>query len=499
MRAVIYARLSEDHERAESVPTQIANGTRYAERMGWDVVHVFKDEGRSGYTGEIRPGFEDMLNYLGQGQADVLLTRHHDRLTRNPDDFARLMHVCGKAKIKISLYTGGELDLSTASGGFYGFMETGRSWYESAIRSQRVKDAVERNARAGKRSGGGSRPFGYKINRHDLGEGGRRRYRIIGEEIEPAEAEAIKEAAARVLRGESIRSIAFDFNDRGIKPVGGGRWAGSTLRRVLISARIAGLREHNGEVVGDAAWPAIIDRATLDRLVGLLDDPSRRRENFGRPRVHPLVGLVYCASCGGRMTTAIAPRQGRGYGCRKDENPICPARVRIVAEPLEAYVEGYVIDQWRNPEAIKIARSDDERMMRIREITDQMRHLQEQKNEALRMKLRGDVDAKTFREVTAEIDAAHDQLAREHNRLASEAAMPELPDPSLAWEDLSAEDRRALTEMLIDKIVIAPHPHKIVDGRRHYTIRAIPFQDPQQEAARLKAVHEARVKIVPRV
>jgi hypothetical protein len=101
--------------------------------------------------------------------------------------------------------------------------------------------------------------------------------------------------------------------------------------------------------------------------------------------------------------------------------------------------------------------------------------------------------------VTAEIDAAHDQLAREHNRLASEAAMPELPDPSLAWEDLSAEDRRALTELLVDKIVVAPHPHKIVDGRRHYTIRAIPYQDPEMEAERLKAVHEARVKIVPRV
>jgi hypothetical protein len=64
---------------------------------------------------------------------------------------------------------------------------------------------------------------------------------------------------------------------------------------------------------------------------------------------------------------------------------------------------------------------------------------------------------------------------------------------------LSAADRRALTEMLVDKIVIAPHPHKIVDGRRHYTIRAIPYGDPDMEAARLKAVHEARVKIVPRV
>ena len=102
---------------------------------------------------------------------------------------------------------------------------------ESKLRSDRVKAAVQRNAEAGRRTGGGSRPFGYKIIRHDLGEGARRRYRIIGEEIEPIEAETIKEAAARVLRGESIRSIAFDFNDRGIKPVGGGRWAGSTLRR----------------------------------------------------------------------------------------------------------------------------------------------------------------------------------------------------------------------------------------------------------------------------
>jgi hypothetical protein len=56
------------------------------------------------------------------------------------------------------------------------------------------------------------------------------------------------------------------------------------------------------------------------------------------------------------------------------------------------------------------------------------------------------------------------------------------------------------TEMLADKIVIAPHPHKIdEEGRRHYLIRAIPYQDHLQEAERLRAVHEARVKIVPRV
>jgi len=74
----------------------------------------------------------------------------------------------------------------------------------------------------------------------------------------------------------------------------------------------------------------------------------------------------------------------------------------------------------------------------------EMRQLQEQKNEALRMKLRKEVDTKTFREVTAEIDAAHDQLAREHRRPASEAAMPEL------------RSRRALRHGLDASVTVPP-------------------------------------------
>ncbi len=80
---------------------------------------------------------------------------------------------------------------------------------------------------------------------------------------------------------------------------------------------IAGLREHNGEVVGDAPLSAIIDRATHDQLVGLLDDPSRRWREPHLPST--------CA------------HRGRAAG------GVCG---------------GLRIDQWRNPEAIKIAQSD---------------------------------------------------------------------------------------------------------------------------------------------
>src|SRR5512133_1159849 len=44
-----------------------------------------------------------------------------------------------------------------------------------------------------------------------------------------------------------------------------------------------------------------------------------------------------------------------------------------------------------------------------------------------------------------------------------------------------AVDRRALTKTLVGKIIIERHPSKIdKDGRRHYLICAIPYQNPQQ-------------------
>jgi hypothetical protein len=71
--------------------------------MGWEVVSVFKDEGRSGYSGEFRPGFEDMLTFLSRGDVQVLIARHHDRLTRNAEDFDRLMKICGNPRSRSAL------------------------------------------------------------------------------------------------------------------------------------------------------------------------------------------------------------------------------------------------------------------------------------------------------------------------------------------------------------------------------------------------------------
>ena len=161
MRAATYARLSDD---GLSIPDQLASARKYAEDRGWQVVDEFEfvDKHKSAFRKVEREGFEALLAAADAGKIDAIITRHQDRLTRHPETYGRLLEICVRHSILIHLYTGGVLDLATHAGGFLGMMNTAVAWGESKLRSDRVKAAVQRNAEAGRRTGGGSRPFGYK-------------------------------------------------------------------------------------------------------------------------------------------------------------------------------------------------------------------------------------------------------------------------------------------------------------------------------------------------
>src|SRR5207237_6989015 len=68
-----------------------------------------------------------------------------------------------------------------------------------------------------------------------------------------------REAAARVLRGDSLRSLVLDLNTRGVRTVRGSQWSESPLRHLLCRPSLAGLRSYHGEVVAKGSWPAILD------------------------------------------------------------------------------------------------------------------------------------------------------------------------------------------------------------------------------------------------
>ncbi len=98
------------------------------------------------------------------------------------------------------------------------------------------------------------------------------------------EREYVRQAARRVLQGDGLMTIARAWNTEGVPGASGRAWTAPTLRRVLLSSRIAGLREHgvdpSGKTLGDlspAVWPAALDRETWDQLRAVLLTPSATR------------------------------------------------------------------------------------------------------------------------------------------------------------------------------------------------------------------------------
>src|SRR6476660_2349242 len=172
LRAGVYGRLSETYDAAEPVPTQLDRGAAHAARRGWTVVATFKDDGYSAFREVTRDGFGELIAAIEAGRVDVVIVRDIDRLTRNLTDWNAFEKACVRHGMRLSAYTGGDLDLSTAEGAYYGGMETLRARRESAVKSARVREAQDREARKGRRTGG---PAGAAVVRvhPDLRQPGR--------------------------------------------------------------------------------------------------------------------------------------------------------------------------------------------------------------------------------------------------------------------------------------------------------------------------------------
>ncbi len=256
------------------------------------------DLGFSGFKEITRDGFGELIAAIEAGQVDVVIVRDIDRLTRNLTDWNAFEKVCVRHGVRLSAYTGGDLDLSTAEGAYYGGMETLRARRESAVKSARVREAQDREARRGRRLSGGQWWFGYTRMYANPDEPNPKKRHILREEINPVEADAIRDAAVRVLEhGESVGSIVRDWTARGIKPVAAKQWWPTSIVGTLTSARLAGLLEWQGKKYPATQWPAIIDVDTHERLVKLFADPARRKHVVRAP-AHLLSGIATCPKCG---------------------------------------------------------------------------------------------------------------------------------------------------------------------------------------------------------
>ena len=184
------------------------------------------------------------------GAGEAVVVYHADRLHRHPRELEDFIDLCQRTKTQLATVSG-DVDLSTHEGQLIARIQGEVARKESDDKSRRIRRKHEELANAGKVSGGGGRPYGYETNKRTT---------------RPGEAEVIRECARRALAGDSLRSICADLNERGVTSATGKQWTSQAMRRKLMSGRISGQREHRGEIVAKAAWPAIVTAGETQQL-----------------------------------------------------------------------------------------------------------------------------------------------------------------------------------------------------------------------------------------
>jgi site-specific DNA recombinase len=334
VRAGIYARISSDREGdGLAVDRQLADCEQLAALKGWQVADRYVDDAVSAYSGRRRPEYERMLDDLRDGAISGVVVYHLDRLHRQPKELEEFFEVCKAAAVSDLATVTGRLDLADPDDQFQARILGAVARKESDDKSRRIRRKHEELAQRGKVSGGGSRPYGYETDKRSL---------------RPAEAAIVKECARRFRAGESLRSIVIDLNRREIPSASGGQWSPQTLRRMLGSARIAGQREHHGEIVATAEWEPIISPAESAEIRARLADPGRRTTTAVRRYL--LGGLLTCSHCGEKLVAR--PRAGgqRRYACAKGPGFAGCGRTYINADQVEQFIAEAILYRLDSPE-----------------------------------------------------------------------------------------------------------------------------------------------------
>lgn len=464
--AASYARISQKVER-DKVTDQHAQNAEHAKARGYRIVAKFTDDGITGLGIKERPGFESMLLAADRGDFKVIIATEEERLARNVEEKLELHAACEDFNIVFDTIRDGYVDPSTDSGEFMSTVRAAVGKIESRRKARRQRDTSDVRAAEGLPT---ARP-GYGYRRED----GR-------DVVVEAEAVVIREAARRVLAGDSLRGIATDLNRRGIPsprtaelvhkahrdkteypdPI---PWQGITLRQLIRRPSLAGLRTHRGKVVGTfnpEMHPAILDEGTHARLEALLTDPNRAQGTGGRTPVHLLSGLAVCGRCGdslgGRMKRipGWTPKPGSkskavkaAYACGTCH------KVRRIQEPVDEFVTENILQRLEQPDAAQLFSRGDEGA--AQQARDAMEVIDARLATAADQFAEGVLTGDQLRRITERLRA--DRAA--HERTVAESMPARVPVDVVGplarqtWAGLHIDNRRAIIDALA-VVVIEP-------------------------------------------
>jgi site-specific DNA recombinase len=294
IRCAIYVRVSTDDQRDNgySIDSQLRMIKEYCEKNDYCIIDVYNDAGHSGKD-LMRPEMQRLLADIKAKKIDKLIAIKVDRLTRNNFDGFWLLNYCEEHEVKIELILE-PYDVSTANGEMIFGMNLVFGQRERKEIGARTKRAMEEMAL--ERVHPSKAPYGYI------------RDKITGHlEVEPIEAQVVKEIFELCKKGNSVRGIATIMKDtnRYLKT---GKWKSDRVYKILTNSIYIGTfafgkykRKEQDILYVENYCEPIIDLNTWNSTRNVLI--KNKHSNYG-DYIHLFSGLVKCPICGEIMSSS---------------------------------------------------------------------------------------------------------------------------------------------------------------------------------------------------
>lgn len=321
---IAYIRVSRVGDRTEetfrSPAEQEERSRAFAANRGFTVSEVVTDLDVSGAVQPSdRPGMSYALAEIAAGRAGGLVAYSLDRFSREPAHADALVKTVAEAGgVVIAPDLPEDLDSPVGEFQMGVLMQVARLYRRTA--GERLDSARARATREGIFVGS-TLPFGYR----------RREDRLT--EIDPETGPLVIELFQRRLSGESVGDLARWLRGRTGHP-----WSRTGVRDILSRELYMTGRLTNGETVSDWDCGVLVDASDWHAAQALRQAVLAGRNAKG---THLLSGLLFCGSCGHRMTY-VRPSSKQTKGTRpkyRCPNALkCPRRVHVHGDVVESIV-----------------------------------------------------------------------------------------------------------------------------------------------------------------
>ncbi|WP_024817020.1 recombinase family protein [Arthrobacter sp. 31Y] len=416
-------------------------------KRGWNIGPIYRDNDVSASGKVPRPEYDRMLADYAAGEFEAIAAMDHDRLTRRPVELEHLIELNTKQGLLVATVSG-DVDFTTPNGILFARFRVNLAADELLRRSTRQKAKFAQDREAGKDHWRGRRPFGLTLE---------------GKEV-PEEAQAIRDIAEIILNDGTMQAGVALLHERGIKTTFNKEWKRQPLRRTMMNPRLAGLLEHEGELL-PGKWDAVLNRATWEAVVAKLSTPGRPKPKRTEHEYF-LSGLLTCSECGGKCYGRQSKRPQKdgtikvGYIYRCEHNHVSKELTKtddlVILRTLEALWKTDTKEVQADKEALKKLRE-----ARAHELKDWEDWKAEAAEEGLRpSEIRPARDKHEAR--LKEIDAQLAQL--EKVSLVRVPTLEELAESTaddngqiehvFNWDQLTIEKRRSLVANLWESITL---------------------------------------------